>query len=487
MAGTTRITLVQAPVFYRGAPSNALALLTAHLKAAGFPALVHDAGLGISRSLRAQGVPSDHGVFSYLVDTIETQRGRPTELLKQAFDAEAVKILASQPHIVGFTIHDVTERGSLELARRIKALAPRTAILFGGPKCLREANALELLNCSDVDAVAVGEGDRSLVVFARSFEPGSGRLPRTAGFLIKEEGRVFDCGDPHEVEDLDTLPFMDFSGFEMESYHGPLCLIVSRGCVRKCAFCSDIVAQKVYRRMSAERIAEEIRHQLARHPGRRFIRFDVLLINGDIKLLTRLCDLLAAFRLESPGPGAFEWAAPAIIGKTMTPEVLSKMRQGGCAALIYGLETGSQKVLGLMHKHFSVADAERVIRDTKAAGIAPGLFVMVGYPGETEWDFQMTVDFLERNWESIDMINLSVCGIVKGTWMAEHLEELGISPVAAEGGHWSLIDGSNTPAVRQERYDALLGLLVRRGLNSTEPVFHALCRKGFRMSKHSSR
>jgi len=397
--------------------------------------------------------------------------------LDVAMNREVEAILAGSPDIVGFSVLVGTEEFSLDMAERIKRKSPRTAVVFGGAQCLRDTMAEELVSAGPVDAVALGEADLSLPNFARAFRPGAEKLPEVPGFLIREKGRITDCGDAPALDCLDTLPFMDFSGFPPQNYAGYFYLNASRGCVRKCAFCTHILQQKSYRSMSARRIASEIRHQFKNRPECDYVMFGDSLINGNVGILSELSVLLAQFRAEirirNPARD-FGWGAMAIIHKTLSPGLLKAMRQGGCQTLIYGLESGSQKVVRLMNKNFAIADAEIVLRATKASGILPGLFLMVGFPGETEADFQETIDFVRRNAPFISQISTSLCDIQKGSRLDAYPGQYGVKAPLKDRLRWELADGSNTYEIRRERHARLTELIRSLGIPLNTPTIRIL-------------
>ncbi len=420
----------------------------------------------LRRGFKAKGLAWKEYLISDAEDMLGAAEPFP-EQMESLLSMEAAEILAQAPDIIGFHVQISTEECSLKLARRIKELSPKTTIIFGGPQCLRETKAFELIQESCVDAVAMAEADKSFVEFALAFDIRSKKMPKTHGFLVKENGVVIDCGDPCEVADLDSLPFMDFGDFEMDAYdQASLSLVSSRGCVRRCSFCTDIVQKKTYRRMSAERILSEIRHQRRHYPDRYFIRFMDSLINGDVRLISRLSELLLPFRLEMATKRSsldFGWGGMAILHPTMTADLLRKMRRGGCQTLAYGFESASQKVVDLMRKNFRVPEAERIIQDTNKAGIRVQLFLMVGYPGETEKDFLQTIAFLEKNVDFIDIVDPSMCAVLKGSHLYVNRIEYGIRLDPAEPRLWSSVDGSNTIEIRMERHRLLLETMNRLG------------------------
>ena len=63
--------------------------------------------------------------------------------------------------------------------------------------------------------------------------------------------------------------------------------------------------------------------------------------------------------------------------------------------LSWGLESGCQEVLTLMHKRFFTMDlAKKIIEETYRVGIWQSAALIVGFPGETDEMFQETVQFV---------------------------------------------------------------------------------------------
>lgn len=81
------------------------------------------------------------------------------------------------------------------------------------------------------------------------------------------------------------------------------------------------------------------------------------------------------------------WGGKATIRSEMTGTLLRKLYDAGNRSIVYGIESGSDKVLRDMRKVFSVDLAKRVIRETYEAGISVGIFWLIGFPTESEDDF----------------------------------------------------------------------------------------------------
>jgi hypothetical protein len=71
-------------------------------------------------------------------------------------------------------------------------------------------------------------------------------------------------------------------------------------------------------------------------------------------------------------------------------------RRGGLYRVRMGIESGSQRILDLMGKEITVDQSKTAISSLAYAGIKTTTYLVAGYPGETEEDFQQTLDFIEE-------------------------------------------------------------------------------------------
>ncbi len=116
----------------------------------------------------------------------------------------------------------------------------------------------------------------------------------------------------------------------------------------------------------------------------------------------------------------------------LTPALIEDAAAAGCAMLQLGAESGSEEILSRYDKGFAPDEAEDVIGAAAAAGIRTYLYLLFGLPRETHGDRSRTLEFLVRNAEAVDFLNLSVFNLPEQSALtkegAEHGIELGAFP-----------------------------------------------------------
>ena len=297
-----------------------------------------------------------------------------------------------------------------------------------------------------IDAAVIAEGEIPVVALLNDFK--ENRVPSQVPQVVYrgEDGSVVINEMPRQFARLDEIPMPDFSDYNLSDYQmRQVPIMMSRGCTARCAFCSESIYWFKFRKRSPEKIISEIERDLSEYRVDS-LAFNDSLLNGDHDLLDKLSTMIIEKGLK------FIWGGYARIDKALTPELLKKMSKAGVVYLSFGLESGSQKVLDLMNKRFTIEEAERVIRDTHSAGIDVHLNIIIGFPNEDSVDFYKTLDFIYRNREYIKVVNTGDnCAIIPGTIMARFPERFNIkyeSPL-----DWYTLDNKNTLEIRRPRLE----------------------------------
>jgi len=456
-----KITLVQAPAWATATPPVAIASLAAFLRGRGHEVTALDLNIELHKKLgKVSPAAWDLiGAKSHLGDPDAAAAfiRRHAKELK----AQAGRILAGGAELVGFSIYQSSLYVSLHLAGLIKKKNPRVLVVFGGPHASRDHEGFSLARNRNVDFVVQGEGELTLAEIAENRKAKVFR-----GALMRRGGKVLDCGDREQVRDLDSLPFPDLSDYNLSDYAGPFRVPVSfsRGCCNRCVYCTDHLYWRGFRSRSAASVYAEIKQRLSENPKETFFFFQDSLVNGNMRELEKLADLLIKGRLK------IRWHGQAVIRREMTLPLLRKLRRSGCMGLAYGVETASPALMLRSGKLLAKgADADRIVRDGARAGIGAIVNLMFGLPGETEEDFRRTLDFVRRNKDNVLLIpQQTFCSVYEGT--RAHKDPAGLGIDLSDNDYWRSTDGTNTYPVRLRRFEELCRLAYELKVPSFYPL-----------------
>lgn len=300
-------------------------------------------------------------------------------------------ILKEKPDIVGFSVnHDMQWHLSLILGLILKQKGIK--VVFGGSFFSTNTEKKFALPC--MDYAIVGEGENSFVELIKAVKNNSS-LDDVPGLMYMKDG-VFCINDPKPLTDLDGIPFPDYSWFNPREYFTPkpvLPVLTSRGCYwRKCAFCIHHKNFLGYRQRSVKNVIDELKFHKAQ--GIEYFNFVDEMISAQ-----RFEEIAHSIINEGLDIRYIGMAKPT---KDFTFEVFKKMFDSGCRMMLWGMESGSQRVLDLINKGTNVVDIKKLLEDCAKAGIKNHVFLIFGFPTETMPELQDTLKFI---WENRDVIH----------------------------------------------------------------------------------
>ena len=460
------IVLVQAPGWGVDIPPLATAMLTSFARKHGYKVLPIDLNIEIYLTRPPEFDKAwDSEQAQWFWNTNELVKKMIT-LLHEKIDAFVELLITTNTPMVGFTLYSSSKFMSLALARMLKTRQPNLQIVFGGPHVSRYMEGQTIIGNPFIDAVVQGEGELTLIDFMERVKIGR-PLTDCPGLLVCVDGHVVDTGDRDLIKDLNQLPVPYFDDYAFDIYRTPnrLPLLSSRGCPNRCIFCNERLFWKKFRGRSAENIFAEIQAQLARYPSVNFLYFQDSLLNGNIRELDRLADLIIESGLK------VRWGGQAIIRKEMTRELLTKLKRSGCIHLSYGLETPSESLMLKVGKVMSKgADINAIAEANWQTGLAVTYNFMFGLPGETEEDAFEAHEFLRRNKNHDMSVNPSpiFCSFVPGTSVYENPERYGLD-LSKGSLYWESTDGNNTYITRLKRFEDFCRLVNELGISTEYP------------------
>lgn len=240
------------------------------------------------------------------------------------------------------------------------------------------------------DFLIRGEPEETCAQLARA-AAGDGRYADIAGLSWREGGRAVHNAARPLLADLDALPHPARRFFRPYRYEPPFMrhgrfdiIITSRGCPYPCNYCSTgaYYGRKIRFRSPADVVAELT--EMVRDEGVTQVGFwdDTFTIGK-----RRVLDICG--RIERADLG-FSWMCMSRVD-TVDEETLAALKRAGCYLVIFGVESGSPRVLARMRKMTTVEQTRAAFAAASRVGIEAAAFFMFGNLGEEEEDMKATV------------------------------------------------------------------------------------------------
>lgn len=216
------------------------------------------------------------------------------------------------------------------------------------------------------------------------------------------------------------LAFQDLSVFKLDRYFSPMpvaCLRASKGCYYgACTFC-DSYYGLTDDSQPAERVVAEMKY-LGQEFGVRHFEFVDQCLAPDT--LGDLSNAIIAAGLD------VKWFCNARTEPGFTGELLARMHRAGATMIMWGLETGSKRLLKLMKKGVSPRLRLDILRRASDVGIWNFAYVFLGFPSETEDEAMQTIDLLRDNVSTIHAYGRSIFTLGKHSPLMEDPSRYGI-------------------------------------------------------------
>ncbi|MGD2090888.1 MAG: radical SAM protein [Candidatus Aminicenantes bacterium] len=284
-----------------------------------------------------------------------------------------------KPTVLGLSVYSATVPASLFAFKLTKKRYPHIKTLMGGGIFAGDLDtrspAFEffLAKTPYIDKIIVGEGEKLLLKYLQKELPQSQRVYT----LTDIDGQTLDLGK--------AVP-PDFSDFELR-YYPNMADYTSRGCHYNCRFCAEKVLWGRYRSKDPDQVVEELIKLYHLYGRQLFLMSD--------SLLNPVISALANALLESHI--SIYWDGYLRANKEVCdPENTLLWRRGGFYRARLGVESGSAQVLEAMGKKIMPDQMKTAVASLAHAGIKTTTYWVIGYPGETEKDFQQTLEMLEE-------------------------------------------------------------------------------------------
>lgn len=308
------------------------------------------------------------------------------------------EIRRQKPDLVGMSFLSTTSYPYAKmLARQIRAIDGRVKLAFGGVFASLNAGLVKL-QCPEVDFVCRGDGEQLILdLLAHLDDPEA-----VPGLTWMKDGRVMTNPNRTTERNLDQWPFPDRESLKLDFIESmPLdvpavlsmerftTMQTSRGCPWPCVFCDiPMFNDGKWRFRSPEHVLAEFKQLQELGYGAVYFVDDHFLLKP--KRIEAICQGL----IESGN--RIEWGVEGRVD-SVCQHLFPIMAKAHCRTIMFGIESGSQKILDRLKKEQTLEEVESAVTNAKKAGIeiVHGFFV-VGNPDETVEDMRATFDFAAR-------------------------------------------------------------------------------------------
>ncbi len=265
------------------------------------------------------------------------------------------------------------------------------------------------------DCVCVGEGEDTVKRLVKEGVPGD--YPGIAYY--GGDGEIVFTGKAEKADiSKRPLPLIPPDIGSQDIRGASAYIETHRGCTGGCTFCQvpryfgrDIQSRSI------EDILKEVREFKKRGAKRISIsggtgslfQYKDGKINEDqfIELMKGMAGIMGPKNISSPD----------IRVDCISDNILEAIREYTIGWIFFGLESGSDGILKKMGKGATAQAAEDAVTACREHGLkAAGSFI-VGYPGETEEDYEMTKDFITMN--QLDDVFISIAEPIPKTPLAD--------------------------------------------------------------------
>lgn len=242
----------------------------------------------------------------------------------------------------------------------------------------------------EIDGICIGEGDNALSKLLDRIDRGEEYYNidnmwfRKGNELIRNE-----LGDL--IQNLDDLPFPDYSVFSKKALNERVSIMLSRGCPYNCTYCCNNYLRRLYsgkgkyvRKKSVKRAIDEV-HDFIK-------QYKPLKLNFDddtfIKDKQWLMQFLKEYKQLTDIP--FDCNSRP---ETLDDDVCKSLKEANCDTLCIGVESGSEDFRRTMLKRKMTNDSIiKAFSLLRKYGIKSYSFNIVGAPGDTYQNYLETVN-----------------------------------------------------------------------------------------------
>lgn len=269
-------------------------------------------------------------------------------------------------------------------------------IVYGGQQPTLTPD--ECMNTGLFDFICRGEGEGALVELCNGLEKKE-KVSEIKNLWVKSDGQIYKNPIRPLIEDLDSLPTLDYELFNYESLVDAtgfkrLVIMAGRGCPYNCTYCCNHTFRALYpnkeryvRFRSVDKVISEIQYGLSKYPFLEKVRF----FDDTLTLRKSWFREFAKKYKEKIG---LPYSTNDRVNQT-NEEIVALLKDSGCYFVEYGIESGNEKIREqVMKRGTTEKQIVNAFNLCRKYGIKTSAFNIIGVPGET---FSSALDTVKLN------------------------------------------------------------------------------------------
>jgi len=357
---------------------------------------------------------------------------RKTNMFYEFYERIIPGLLAENPDFIAISINSSSQIvPGLTLAMLLKA-KKKCHVNIGGNFWGRIVESL--LECPEffelfADSITVEEGEKPIIEFARYIE-GKLKIDDVPNLMFSENGVVKIT--PKTVPfTLNEIYPPNLEDFPLHLYLSPdivLSVQSSKGCYwKKCSFCDQDFGQN-FSIKDVDKFANELKY---------------LKTKFNISHFEFIDESVSPIYLESLSKKLSEedidvnWFINARLEKEFTPELLKQARDVGLRMMLWGFESGSNRVMRLINKGIDIDKRLEILKTAIDNDIWNFAYIFFGFPSETKEEGLETIKIISENTDLISSYGRSIFTLGKHTKLRENPEKFSITKILENSEEFS--------------------------------------------------
>ncbi len=317
------------------------------------------------------------------------------------------KIESYKPDVVGITMMTANYKPAKFIAMIAKDVNKDIRTVVGGV----HPTLADITHETCFDYIIKHEGEFGILMLPKEFT----------------ERRI---GDYQFIKNLDGIPFPDRESYLNETqYMDYGNIITGRGCPYSCSYCAS---PQLWNHRTRYRTVDNVIAELEfmKRKWNPVVHFVDDTFTLDRERVYQICRRMIGMGLK--------WVCDTR-ADCLDRELIALMKLSGCIRIKLGVESGSERILNSIHKRVDKAKIRESVALIKRRHIPLTIYLMAGFPDETDDDLQQTIDFAHEL--EADYCSLSILAPYYGTeiW----------NQVKADKEHWEYFYHQNKETINK--------------------------------------